>query len=185
MVQTIYFALAFLNDFIGSNEVYPKKTSKIRVLKDILFGVAFPFAFYIAIVFWTIYTLYKELIFPDNIEEIFPLWVNHVMHTLIVPFVIIELIITPKTYHSRFLGIAIGFFIGVAYLALLTVAFIMAGSMVYPFIHAMNWKLMFGFVLISYLGVLVLYISSAELNDLIHGSGIPKIETKRVKRKAN
>lgn len=182
MTQVIYFALAFLNDIIGTNEVCPKKTPRIRVLKDIMFGVAFPFAFYIAIVFWICYALYKDLIFPEYIANAFPLWVNHVMHTLIIPFVVIELFITPKIYISRLLGIAIGFLIGVAYICVLLIALMVCGTMVYPFMDYMSWKVLGGFVVISYLGVLVIYLLGAELNDIIHG--ISKMKTEKIKTKA-
>lgn len=184
VIQTIYFALAFFNDFIGSNEVCPKKTPKIRALKDIIFTLAFPLAFYVAIAFWTIYTLYKDLILPDHVEKIFPLWMNHVMHTLIVPFVVIELIVTPKKYPSKSVGMTFCLFVIFSYLSILAAAFILGGTMVYPVLNAMSWTVKIGFVLISILGGLGVYIIGEELNYLIHGSGIAKIKTKKVKRKA-
>lgn len=164
--------------------MYPKKTSTIRALKDIIFSLAFPLAFYVAIAFWTIYTLYKELILPDHVEKIFPLWMNHVMHTLIVPFVIIELIVTPKSYPSKSVGITFSFFVVFCYLSLLAVAFIKGGTMVYPVLNAMNWTVKIGFVCLSIVGGLGVYIIGEKLNYLIHGSGVGKIKTKKVKRKA-
>lgn len=108
---------------------------------------------------------------------------NHVMHTLIVPFVIIELIVTPKKYPSKRVGITFSLFVVFCYLSLLGAAFIKGGTMVYPVLNAMNWTVKIGFVTVSIIGGLGVYIIGEELNYLIHGSGIAKIKSKKVKRK--
>lgn len=183
VIHTIYFTLAFLNDIIGTNEVSLKK-SIIRVLKDIIFSLAFPLGFYVAIAFWTLYTLYKNLIFSEEIEKILPSWMNHVMHTTIVPFIVIELIVTPKKYPSKFVGITFSLFVVICYLALLGAAFIKSGTMVYPVLNAMNWTAKAGFISGSIIGGLGIYLLGEKLNYLIHGSGIAKPKAKKMKRKA-
>lgn len=128
--------------------------------------------------------MYKDLILPDHVEKIFPFWMNHVMHTLIVPFVIIELIVTPKKYPSKCVGITFSLIVVLCYLSLLGIAFIIGGTMVYPVLNAMNWTVKIGFVFISIVGGLGVYFIGEELNYLIHGSRIAKIKTQKVKRKA-
>lgn len=141
-------------------------------------------AFYVAIAFWTIYTLYRKLIFSDEVDKIFPLWANHVLHTLIVPFVVIELIVTPKKYPSKYVGIPFGFFVVFCYLSVLGVAFIKAGTLVYPILNVMSWTVKISFVSASLIGGLCVYLIGEQLNYLIHGSGIAKPKTKKMKRKA-
>ena len=39
--------------------------------------------------------------FPAALDAFFPAWLNHIMHTSIVPLDLIELLFTPKTFPRR------------------------------------------------------------------------------------
>ncbi|CAB3231454.1 unnamed protein product [Arctia plantaginis] len=104
VLQTVYFTIALLNDIFGTNATAPKKPPLIRKIKDTVFSLSFTIAIYVATAFWGLYIVNKELIFPDDIEIEFPSWLNHTMHTFIVPFILIELFISNRNYPSRILG---------------------------------------------------------------------------------
>lgn len=71
--QALYFTLCVLNDLIGTNEHYPKRPSAIRKFKDYIFATfAFPLAMNVAISFWAIYAVDRELILPKSFESFFP-----------------------------------------------------------------------------------------------------------------
>lgn len=73
IVQSLYFIIAFLNDFFGSNEVAPKKLPIIRRIKDYMFAAfAFPIAFNVGISFWTLFAINRELVFPKALDAFFP-----------------------------------------------------------------------------------------------------------------
>lgn len=77
--QTFYFTLCVLNDFIGTNEYHPKRPSKLRQLKDYVFATfAFPLAMTVAISFWAIYAVDRELILPKAMESFFPRYLNFI-----------------------------------------------------------------------------------------------------------
>lgn len=62
-----------MNDFIGSNEVAPKKLPLIRKVKDLMFAAfAFPVALNVGITFWTLYGIDRELVFPKALDAFFP-----------------------------------------------------------------------------------------------------------------
>ncbi|CAH1956116.1 unnamed protein product [Acanthoscelides obtectus] len=48
-------------------------------------------------VFWVIWHIDKELIFPSELSRVFPDWLNHMLHTFIVVPVVVE-ILAPKKY---------------------------------------------------------------------------------------
>ncbi|GBP16731.1 Androgen-dependent TFPI-regulating protein [Eumeta japonica] len=78
ILQTLYFAIAVLNDLIGTNESWPKKTPLITRLRDTIFSsIAFPLAIFVAFTFWSIYAIDRELIFPRALDAVFPVWSNH------------------------------------------------------------------------------------------------------------
>lgn len=74
IIQAIYFTLALINDFVGSNELEPKhQLPAIRRLKDyILATFAFPLALTVGITFWTLMAIDRELILPKAFDAFFP-----------------------------------------------------------------------------------------------------------------
>lgn len=63
--QIVYLFVALLNDIFGSNERRPGKPSLIRKVRDYIFTVfAFSIAYFVAIIFWTLYFYDKQLLLP-------------------------------------------------------------------------------------------------------------------------
>lgn len=74
--QAVYFTLCIANDFIGTNEFHPKRPSTLRKFKDYVFAsFAFPLALNVAISFWSIYAVDRELILPKSFDSFFPVYV--------------------------------------------------------------------------------------------------------------
>ena len=67
--------------------------------------------------FWLIYYLDRELVYPTILDTIVSTWQNHVMHTLPVIGVVIEYIINIHTYPKYFWN-------GAKYTVLFTVIYI-------------------------------------------------------------
>lgn len=66
--------VSLLNDFIGTNEIQPRKLPAIRNIKDYMFSsLCFPITFNVGVSFWGIYAVDRELVCPKIIDEIFPL----------------------------------------------------------------------------------------------------------------
>lgn len=64
LIQTVYFSIALLNDFVGSNDVLTTKDrSLIRKIRDYVYGTfAFPLAFDVGGMFWLLYAIDRELV---------------------------------------------------------------------------------------------------------------------------
>lgn len=113
---------------------------------------------------------HKELIFPHEIEIRFPVWMNHVMHTLILPFVCIELLVTKRNYPSRRFGTnMVVAFIGIYVLWILSV-YIKTDVWAYPFLDILNWPLRAVFCAVSTLGVLAIYVLGEKINYAVSPS---------------
>lgn len=56
---------------------------------------------FVASTFWILWAIDRELVFPVSLDAFFPAWLNHIMHTSIVPLDFIELIFIPKTFPRR------------------------------------------------------------------------------------
>lgn len=140
MIQTAYFTLALLNDIIGNNEPSPSEKPLIRKVKDTVFSaLAFPLAIFVGVSFWGIYAVDRELILPRSMDAYFPLWLNHVMHTNIVVFILIELLTSFRMYPKRKFGLSILSSFMVCYLVWVHVIYFSTGVWVYPILNVLNW----------------------------------------------
>ncbi|XP_034841110.1 androgen-dependent TFPI-regulating protein-like [Maniola hyperantus] len=167
ILQTVYHFVAFLNDVVGTNVQSPKKTPIIRQIKDTLFSIAFPTAIYVSLAFWSIYAIDKELIFPERIEKLYHPALNHVMHTTVSVFIIIELFTSYRNYPSRKLGYIVTYLFYVSYLVWFFVVYAQTGAWVYPVFEPLNWPLRFLFIALSLSIATGLYIFGEKVNNFV------------------
>ncbi|XP_059059452.1 androgen-induced gene 1 protein-like [Achroia grisella] len=167
ILQTLYFCVSLLNDFIGTNESTPKRTPLIRTIKDVLFSVAFPIALYVSVAFWGIYAIDKPLVFPEILEKIFPAWLNHTMHTFITMFLVIELLVTKRNYPSRMTGSTITTLFVVAYAVWMHVLHARTGAWPYPIFDVLNLPMRLIFCAFSTILGLGIYVLGEKLNSIL------------------
>ncbi|XP_041114379.1 androgen-dependent TFPI-regulating protein-like, partial [Polyodon spathula] len=55
--------------------------------------------------FWLLYAHDRELVYPKPLDDIIPQWLNHAMHTGILPLLLVELYIIPHHFTSQRNGI--------------------------------------------------------------------------------
>ncbi|XP_023942362.1 androgen-induced gene 1 protein [Bicyclus anynana] len=167
ILQTVYHFVAFLNDVFGTNAQSPKKTPVIRQIKDTIFSLAFPTAIYVSIAFWSIYAIDKELIFPERISKLYHPALNHVMHTTVSLFIIIELFTSYRNYPSRKVGYMVTFSFYISYLVWFFIVYAKTGAWVYPVFQPLNWPMRFLFIILSVSGATGLYILGEKINNLV------------------
>ncbi|OWR43635.1 hypothetical protein KGM_207387 [Danaus plexippus plexippus] len=165
MLQTVYFTVALINDIIGTNESTPSNKPLVRRIKDTLFSaLAFPLAMFVGISFWAIYAVDRELILPKAMDAFFPTWLNHVMHSNIVLFTIIEITTSFRMYPGRQFGLSILSAFMLGYVIWVHVIYFKTGSWVYPILNVLNWPLRIIFYLFSLGLVCGLYTLGETLN---------------------
>ncbi|KOB72587.1 Uncharacterized protein OBRU01_12018, partial [Operophtera brumata] len=168
MIQTAYFTLAALNDLIGSNEPSPRDKPLIRRVKDLVFSsLAFPVSIFVGVTFWALYAVDRELILPRSLDDYFPTWLNHVMHTNIVLFILIELATSFRMYPLRKFGLSILCTFMLCYVVWVHVIWFRTGMWVYPVLKVFNWPLRIAFYGFSLSFVCTFYSLGERLNAAI------------------
>lgn len=182
LLQTFFYFISALNDVIGSNEVTDSPNlPTIRKLKDtILTSLAYPLSMFVGLTFWGLYMIDRELIFPRSIDPYFPAWLNHVMHTNIMVFIIIEMLITYRRYPPRKSGLTILASFLVVYLVWMHIVYMMTNVWVYPVMAVLNLPLRLCFFILLFALVTALYISGEYINDKIWS---PRIVSKKQSQK--
>lgn len=99
LVQCAFFGLCTLNDLIGSETVVPNRRSSLQKLRDgMLATLVVPLGVFIPLIFWGLYAVDRDLIFPASMDAWFPAWLNHLMHTLPLVASLIEVVIVNHVY---------------------------------------------------------------------------------------
>jgi len=131
-LQCIFFFICLLADFTSRN-------SSINKIKDIIFaGAAFPIGIFVGVIFWSLWAVDRELIFPKVLDEVFPSWLNHLMHTTVLPLQLAELYFSSHRYPSRVVGGGITSLLTLGYLVWIHVIYYFGGFWVYPVFRVLD-----------------------------------------------
>ncbi|XP_044311690.1 androgen-induced gene 1 protein-like [Varanus komodoensis] len=108
VLQTILYALCSLIDVVAL--CIPSKEKRVSYvvvpIRDFIFSAfVFPVGLFVAVAFWGLYAYDRELIYPAELDAINPSWLNHSMHTTILPLLVVELVICAHKYPRRMTGI--------------------------------------------------------------------------------
>ena len=136
-LQLIYFSVGFCNELFGTKASPSKlESSRLQKTRDFLFStLAFPVGLFVTISFWSIYMVDRSLVFPKKLDEFYPLWANHMLHTTCMISQLIEMTTSFHDYPSRTKGILTS--MGFAFMYLAWILFIAHKSniWVYPILE--------------------------------------------------
>ncbi|XP_053961023.1 androgen-induced gene 1 protein isoform X1 [Anastrepha ludens] len=181
IIQSIYYIISLINDFVGTNEVAPKHTPTIRKVKDYLMStLAFPVALNVGITFWSLYAIDRELVFPRVLDAVFPSWLNHVLHTNIVVFIILELFTSFRAYPKRSQGIAGLSAFMLSYLVWIHIVKHYSGVWVYPVLEVLQLPQRIIFFVAVLAFTLCLYLLGEFMNNIVWAKEL-KLAQRKVK----
>jgi hypothetical protein len=107
-IQLVYFSLSLLNNLFGSHSSDKASASNLQKARDFFFAtLAFPIGQFVGIVFWSLFMLDRELVFPVRYDAYFPTYINHMMHTTVIPAQFLELVMLYHIYPSKKTGMLI------------------------------------------------------------------------------
>lgn len=161
----MYHFIAFMCDVLGDSSSKERRT--LQHLRDTTFAVAFPLAVYVARAFWSIYFVDRDLIFPEHLDKIFPPMFNHVMHTTVAIFMLIELFITYRQYPSRTVGMTAITCLIMSYTGWFFYIYAKYNAFVYPVFDHLSWPLRILFIACSVATADLLYIGGEKLNEVV------------------
>ncbi|XP_064597306.1 androgen-induced gene 1 protein-like isoform X2 [Liolophura sinensis] len=104
-LQTFYFGLCVVNDLTGTNPgpgpAQRKKSSLKAFIDKFLASIGFPMGVFVVTTFWAIFYVDRELVFPRKLDGIIPPWLNHIMHTVPLPFLLLDKYMVYHEYPPR------------------------------------------------------------------------------------
>jgi hypothetical protein len=171
-LQCLYFTICIFADF-------SKENSRICKLRDVMFAsAAFPIGIFVGVIFWSLWAIDRELIFSVRFDGFFPAWLNHLMHTTVLPLQLGELFLCRHEYPSRALGVSITATLTMGYLIWLNVVYYHAGFWVYPVFKVLSPSVRPIFMIFCcLLGAVFYFIGESMTNcfwpKLSSGSGEP------------
>uniref|UniRef100_A0A5F8A0R1 Androgen induced 1 n=2 Tax=Macaca TaxID=9539 RepID=A0A5F8A0R1_MACMU len=90
---------------------------------------------FVVAVFWIIYAYDREMIYPKLLDNFIPGWLNHGMHTTVLPFILIEMRTSHHQYPSRSSGLTAICTFSVGYILWVCWVHHVTGMWVYPFLE--------------------------------------------------
>ncbi|XP_030304176.1 androgen-induced gene 1 protein isoform X2 [Calypte anna] len=122
---------------------------------------------FVVTMFWSIYMYDRELVYPKVLDNFIPAWLNHGMHTTVLPFVLIEMRTTHHQYPSRSCGLAAVCTFTIGYILWVFWIHHVTGVWVYPILEHLSpgAKIIFfagGTVIIN-----IFYLIGEVLNNYI------------------
>ncbi|XP_041976511.1 androgen-induced gene 1 protein-like [Aricia agestis] len=164
LLQTVYYYVSFLCDFLADSS---RKRHMLHKIRDAMFAVAFPLAIFVAATFWSIYLVDRELIFPETLDNIFPPFFNQVMHTTVAIFIVIDLFITYREYPTRSVGFGLFMSIFLVYLVWTFYIFATCKAWVYPVFDHFTWPQRILFIVFSFVTGASFYIAGEKVNSMV------------------
>ncbi|KAK2530475.1 Adtrp [Columba livia] len=172
VLQAVFHGVSFLADVL-------RLIKKLRCAKcvissrDLLFSVlAFPVSTFVSISFWILYTYNRELVYPKSLDGVIPLWLNHAMHTAVLPIAVLEILVTPHRYPAKKKGLILLGCVFLLYISWVLWIYYVTGEWVYPLFALFNPAGLVAFFAGS-LGVIITFYNFGEfLNRMIWGDAI-------------
>ncbi|KAM6180976.1 androgen-induced gene 1 protein isoform 1-T1 [Erethizon dorsatum] len=142
VIQAVFFGICVLTDLSSlltrgsGNQEQERQLKKLISLRDWMLAVlAFPVGVFVVAVFWIIYAYDREMIYPKLLDNFIPGWLNHGMHTTVLPFILIEMRTSHHQYPSRNSGLGAICTFSVGYILWVCWVHHVTGMWVYPFLE--------------------------------------------------
>ncbi|XP_050828071.1 androgen-induced gene 1 protein isoform X4 [Serinus canaria] len=129
--------------------------------------LAFPVGVFVVTMFWSIYIYDRELVYPKLLDNFIPAWLNHGMHTTVLPFVLIEMRTTHHQYPSRSCGLAAVCTFAVGYILWVCWIHHVTGVWVYPLLEHLSPGVKIIFFAAVTVIINVFYLVGEVLNNYI------------------
>lgn len=129
---------------------------------------------FVGLTFWSLYGIDRELVLPKVLDKYFPPVLNHVMHTNIMIFIVIEMLTSCRKYPVRSTGTLILIIFMSLYLIWIHVIHACINIWVYPVLDELNLPLRIMFFACMYGFVISLYLIGEKLNSIIWDETIRK-----------
>ena len=167
MIQILYY---ITNGALLFNSDWKNKTS--RFTHHVFACVVFPLAAFVTVMFWTLHTIDPSLVIDPNSEYQETAWMNHMKHTFVLFWVVVELVVVNHGYPMKFIGGATAFAVSGTYMVWVHVIYYVDSFWVYPILETLGWisRLLFCGAIVGFYQVL--YLIGHVVNSKVHGNQV-------------
>ncbi|XP_035659014.1 androgen-induced gene 1 protein-like isoform X1 [Branchiostoma floridae] len=184
VAQTVFFGSCVLSDLLEA--ILGRKPNVLKAIQDYLFGVLlFPMAMMVQCLFWALYAVDRELVYPSALDAVIPKWLNHVWHTAVVPVLLLEMYLVRRNYQARSIALPGTVFFGAAYLIWIRIVAHYGGFWVYPFLEVMGpiETTIFNMAAVGML--CVFYLIGEYVNTKLWGRDTFEVSSTKSRKKSN
>ncbi|XP_042565864.1 androgen-induced gene 1 protein isoform X2 [Clupea harengus] len=174
VIQAVFFGVCVLTDLTSlltkgtMCQEQERQRRKLIGLRDWLMAVlAFPVGVFVVTMFWILYLYDRDLIYPRLLDNFIPQWLNHGMHTTVLPFIIIEMRTTRHQYPSRLCGLLTVCSFAMGYVLWMCWVHHVTGVWVYPLLEHLGTISKVLFFLCLTVIISVYYVLGEILNSYI------------------
>lgn len=166
LFQTFYFFWCCITDLVLTSGTRSPIAQKLVAFRDwFLAAVAFPIGTLVVVMFWSIWAVDRELVFPKELDAFFPMWLNHVLHTTVLPILLIEMFLVQHKLPSRKAGVLGTLGVALTYLTWVLYLGYAMDIWVYPVLQVLN-GIFFGlFILVTAVILCVIYIVGEKFSQ--------------------
>ncbi|CAG9794143.1 unnamed protein product [Diatraea saccharalis] len=171
--QTVFIFLALTYDILEwMNKQDTERAKKIMYWRDVLYnGLVVPFTLFVTSLFWTVYAIDRELVYPEVFDSVVPWWFNHCVHTNIAIVVLIETLLTPRRQPTnKSLELKLTTFTSFGYAAIYYSIYYFTGRWLYNVFGIMTWWQVSLFQCLIWASAYFFYFTHFMVNRLFHGS---------------
>ena len=164
VIQTIVFAISLVVDFMAASCI----RNRLIVVRDILFNsLAISFGGVVTTSFWGLYIVNRNLVMSKGALALYPMWKNHLLHTLPTVAVIVDNLLIDHKRREKKGGALVYLLFVLSYLGYVYYIGYYRNDWIYPILARMNELQRFGFLLINVLSGLFYYYLGGLMYDLV------------------
>jgi len=167
-LQLFYFCICLLDAIYESDIKSKEREPLLQRFRDFIFStLAFPVSILVTTSFWAIYGVNRELIWPSFLDQFYPLWVNHMVHTTCMFTQLIEIVTVFHVFPSTKKGMTttIGFYL--TYLTWVLYLAFNKGVWIYPILQKLPTIGRSVFITVFGLVGGILFLLGKALNGMI------------------
>lgn len=165
LFQIIYFFVCCVTDLILTSGSRTRVGQSFMRFRDwFLCSIAFPIAALVSLMYWGIYAVDRELIYPESLEELYPMWLSHCMHTYLIFILLADMYLVKHAQPSRRTGIPSLLVVGIAYLVWLLYLGFVKDMWIYPILQVLEGVYFVLFVIFTALILATLYFAGEKCN---------------------
>ncbi|XP_072459927.1 androgen-dependent TFPI-regulating protein isoform X2 [Notamacropus eugenii] len=174
LLQVIFYGVVCL-DHVLKGMRRNKDIKCITISRDLIFTtLVFPVSTFVFTSFWTLFLYDRELVYPKFLDGTLPQWLNHAVHTTVLPLSLVETILKPHQYPSKKKGLTLLGCAAIAYTCWILRIYYVTKKWVYPVFAQLSPESITAFFSVSYVLLACIYLLGEYINQLIWGDRVQK-----------